>query len=153
MLVRLELDVDLDDVDNLLERTNLLTPGELTELAWRAVAMIDERTARGRDADGDAFERYSEAYARRRRRRGRSRRVNLIDTGVMLGAMQGGYEGNAALVFFANQSAGEIADFHTSDRPRSVMPRRNFLDIDEDGREAQELGERAAEFIARRFLS
>lgn len=152
MLVELELDLDLDDVDGLLDRSDLLTPGELTELAWRAVAMIDDRTSRGRDAFGVPFQPYDADYARRRRRAGRSRRVNLTDTGAMLGALQGGYDTNAALVFFANQSAAEVADYHVSDRPRSTQPKRDFLNIDEDGREAQELGEMAAEFIARRFL-
>lgn len=151
MLVSVELDLDLDDVESILDTTQLLSDGELSEIAWRAVAMIDARTSRGRDAYGNAFAPYSEAYLKKLKKKRRSRKVNLLDTGAMMGAMQGGSEGNAAFVFFANQSAAQIADFHTSDSPRSVQKQRNFLDLDEDGREAETLAEMAAVFIARRF--
>lgn len=148
-----EIFLDTSEFEELIQQDSLLTSSQLTEIANRAVLFIVERTAEGRDAFGNRFARYSESYRRFRRRRGRSVRPDLSFDGTMMGSLTGGFDNGAALVFFANRAQALIADFHTSDEPRSVMPKRDFLDIDPDGEEHEVLAEMAANFIAQRLES
>ena len=62
---------------------------------WRKVGIevtkdIRKKTLSGRDADNKTFKPYKKATIKERTSRGRSSRVNLTDSGKMLGAMTHG---------------------------------------------------------------
>lgn len=62
---------------------------------WKAVGLeltkdIRKRTQQGKDADNRSFKPYAKATRERRLKRGRTAKVNLTDSGKMLGAMPRG---------------------------------------------------------------
>lgn len=112
-----------------------LTDEDLNRLGAYVGHLILSDTERGIDAWGDAFEPYSEAYAKYREEHGRN--VNFVDltfTGLMLGALDWRVdrdtEGRFLRMFFNDQNAAQIAAYHNElDAPRSKMPLRHFFGV------------------------
>ena len=81
-------------------RTNITIPNIKIETPqsvsfWRKVGIeltksIRQRTLKGKDADNRPFKPYKKSTIKQRVKRGRSARVNLTDSGKMLGAMSTG---------------------------------------------------------------
>lgn len=73
-----------------IPKIDIKTPEE--KRFWKAVGLeavkdIRKRTQAGKDADNKAFKPYKKATAVDRAKRGRSSKVNLTDSGRMLGSM------------------------------------------------------------------
>jgi hypothetical protein len=76
-----------------IPRIAIKTPEDRT--FWKAVGIelvkdIRKRTQAGQDADDRGFKPYAKETVNQRVKRGRTSRVNLTDTGKMLGAMPKG---------------------------------------------------------------
>lgn len=103
-------------------RTEVAGEDVMVGLAEQAATIVQARTQRGVDADGQAFVPYSEGYAERRRKKGRGTRPDLTFSGRMLGAMTGKFlfYRKSAVVFLRGEEANKAA---------GNSHRRDFFDI------------------------
>lgn len=103
-------------------RTELVGEETMTALAETGATIIQARTQRGVDADGSAFAKYSEAYAKRREKKGRGTMPDLTFTGRMLGNMTARFLffRKAEIVFARGEEANKAA---------GNSKKRDFFDI------------------------
>lgn len=103
-------------------RTEIAGEEVMVGLAEQAATIVQARTQRGVDADGAPFAPYSEGYAERRRKKGRSIRPDLTFTGRMLGAMTGKF-------LFYRKSAVIFARGEEANKAAGNSRLRDFFDI------------------------
>lgn len=115
-------------------RTELAGEDVMVGLAELAATIVQARTGRGVDADGEAFAPYSEGYAERRKKKGRSERPDLTYTGRMLGAMTGKFlfYRKSAVVFSRGEEANKAAG---NSKKRDFFDIRMPVEIEALGRE------------------
>lgn len=110
---------------------------------------IIRRTDLGRDVREVRFEPYAGSTRKRKRRKGqRLQPVSLRDTEEMMNDMEvipversWGTEIIEAVIRFRSRRNAEVARLHSNpDSPRSKLPLREFLGIDESGRVANQIG-------------
>lgn len=114
----LRVEIDADAVYRLLDAFDsvLLSDSLLADAGDFAVDRILERTAQGKDIDGDAFTQYSPSYDK-------SGPVNLRVTGAMLDSISSRPSGSQAVI----SCDSEIAGYHQKGTPR--MPVRQFMGL------------------------
>ena len=107
-------------------------PGIIKESLARASAFgslkIQERTLKGKDADGNRFRPYSRRTIESRQEKGRQTSfVDLFDSGKMLGAITFISTASKGQIFFRRQAENRKAFFH--DTGTGKLPRRPFFAI------------------------
>jgi len=106
-------DRNADDVANLLDRIaeeiDHVTEIDLADVGHAAIAVIEERTKKGLDANLQPFAPYTPEYALERARQGLSTTPDLKRTGKMLDAMAPVVVGGAVKIEFADQKEATIA--------------------------------------------
>ena len=104
----------------------------IAAFAW---TRIKRRTKKGVDADGKAFDGYSEKYKKKRAAKGlRVNIVDLYDSGDMYGSGRQEIGSLRAKLFFAHEGAARAAG-HTLGYASGGLPVRNFFALgvrDED---------------------
>lgn len=104
-------------------RTELVGEETMTALAEQGATIIQARTQRGVDADGNAFAPYSKPYAAKRVREGRSAAMpDLTFTGHMLGAITSRFlfYRKSEIIFSRGEEANKAA---------GNSKKRDFFDI------------------------
>lgn len=124
-----------------------LHPHDLRRLGLQASDGIVVRTLNGLGAGEQPFAPYSAKYAKYRQKKGRPLKVNLTFEGHMLANFAITTGENTALVQFASESARRKARYHASHEPRSKMPLRDFVGIEDNETLYQELTAAATQYF------
>lgn len=103
-------------------RTELVGEEVMTALAETGATIIQARTQRGLDADGQAFAPYSPAYEARRQKKGRGTMPDLTFTGRMLGNM-------AARFLFYRKAEILFTRGEEANKAAGNSKKRDFFDI------------------------
>jgi len=128
----------VEQINDLIESLSLM-PTEAVNwirLASKAKEIVSKRTASGRDVLGAKFSPYSASYLEYKEERlGRPvTRVDLFDTGNMLGSMQVGGNKIGSKVFFSDSVQNDKAKYHNEG---DGLPKREFFAISDDEVDSQ----------------
>ncbi len=89
----------------------------LSKVALLGINLIEGRTEKGTGYKGGKFKRYSENYAKFRRKKGRGKKVDLQFSGRMLGSMTSKADSRKATIFFTRGEEAKKAAFNDRTRP------------------------------------
>ena len=89
----------------------------LSKVALLGINLIEDRTEKGTGYKGGKFKRYSENYAKFRRKKGRGKKVDLQFSGRMLGSMTSKADSRKATIFFTRGEEAKKAAFNDKTRP------------------------------------
>jgi hypothetical protein len=82
----------------------------------QAETIIKQRTAQGKDVNGNPFKRYSDSYSSFRAKAGRSRTPNLMFSGRMLNSMKVKASKTTGVLFFSRAEESRKAAFNNRTR-------------------------------------
>ena len=120
--------VSVNNIKPLIQRLGLVQSAFRSESLWAKVgaflkSQILARTARGVDAEEQAFTPYSESHAMFRRERGRPvGKVNLFWSGTMLSSMDYAPTSSGVRLYFLPTEAPSIRPKKTGGKPKISPP-------------------------------
>jgi len=128
----------VEQVNELIKSLSLMPTDAVNwiKLASKAKEIVSKRTASGRDVSGDKFSPYSASYLEYKEERldRPVTRVDLFDTGNMLGAMQVDGTKVGSRVFFADPDEGKQARKHNEG---DGLPKREIFAMSDDEIDSQ----------------